>query len=82
MWSLLVEETSFNNLLCSVIQSSYNTHITHTVLLLGEKALLTLITHIINTSIATGTFPDQWKKAVVIPILITPVLDMWVLFIL
>ena len=35
----------------------------------GEKALLIPITHIINASIASGTFPDHWKKAIVIPIL-------------
>ena len=37
--------------------------------MLGKKALLTPITHIINYSIALGVFPDHWKKAIVIPIL-------------
>ena len=43
--------------------------ISQDVIMLGEKALLTPITYIINASIASGTFPNHWKKAVVIPIL-------------
>ena len=39
------------------------------IIMTGEKALLIPITHIINASIASGTFPDHWKKAIVIPIL-------------
>jgi hypothetical protein len=39
------------------------------VIMMGERVLITPITHIINTSIVTGTFPNHWKKAVVIPIL-------------
>ena len=43
--------------------------ISQDVIMMGEKALLTPITHIINSSISTGVFPNHWKKAVVIPIL-------------
>ena len=38
-------------------------------LLLGANVLVTPITHIINTCISTGIFPEPWKNAVVIPIL-------------
>ena len=43
--------------------------ISQDVIMMGEKALLTPITHIINSSISKGVFPNHWKKAVVIPIL-------------
>ena len=43
--------------------------ISQDVIMMGEKALLTPITHIINSSISNGVFPNHWKKAVVIPIL-------------
>ena len=39
------------------------------VLLLGMEVLATPLTEIINCSITTGKFPDQWKEAVVVPIL-------------
>ena len=39
------------------------------IMLLGEMALITPLTHLINTSIATGVFPDHWKEAIMIPIL-------------
>ena len=44
--------------------------ISQDVILLGEKTLMAPITYLINTSITSGVFPDHWKKAVVIPILI------------
>ena len=37
--------------------------ISQDVIMVGEKVLLTPITHIINASIASGKFPDNWKKA-------------------
>ena len=38
-------------------------------LLLGLEALAAPLTEIINTSISTGIVPEQWKEAIVVPIL-------------
>lgn len=34
----------------------------------GSPVTIPVITHIFNHSLKTGTFPDEWKKAVVIPV--------------
>ena len=39
------------------------------LLLLGKDALLIPITKLLNTLISTGTFPESWKEATVVPIL-------------
>ena len=38
-------------------------------LLLGKEVMVIPLTHIINTSITSGTVPKDWKEATVIPIL-------------
>ena len=38
------------------------------LLKLGAEALALPLTHIINTSIATGQFPTQWKKGKITPL--------------
>ena len=38
------------------------------ILKLGRHYLVPAITHIINLSISTQTFPEEWKKAKVIPL--------------
>ena len=50
-------------------RSSGTDGITQECLLTGVDVLAIPITHIINTSIKTGTFPEHWKEAVVVPIL-------------
>ena len=42
---------------------------TQECLLNGMEVLAIPLTHIINTSITTGTVPDSWKEAIVVPIL-------------
>jgi hypothetical protein len=49
-------------------KSSGKDGISQECLLLGLDVLATPLTAIINHSINTGTFPSQWKEAVVIPI--------------
>ena len=50
-------------------KSKGNDGITQECLLLGEETLAGPLTEIINQSIETGTFPTQWREAVVVPIL-------------
>ena len=38
------------------------------VIKLAKKELVPAITHILNLSISTGTFPEMWKKAKIIPL--------------
>ena len=38
-------------------------------LLMGQEVLAAPLTKIINSSIVSGVFPDQWKEAIVVPIL-------------
>ena len=38
--------------------------------------MLPLLTHIINISLSTGVFPDQWKTALVVPLLKKTGLDL------
>ena len=38
-------------------------------LLLGQEAVATPLTEVINSSIKQGTFPEQWKEAIVVPLL-------------
>ena len=50
-------------------KSKGNDGISQECLLLGTEVLAGPLTKIINTSIETGHFPDQWKEAIVVPIL-------------
>ena len=50
-------------------KSKGNDGITQECLLLGTEVLAGPLTKIINTSIESGHFPDQWKEAIVVPIL-------------
>ena len=38
-------------------------------LLLGQEVLASPLTDVVNSSITTGTFPVEWKEAIVVPIL-------------
>jgi hypothetical protein len=38
-------------------------------LLLGHEVIAAPLANVINSTIATGTFPEQWKEAIVVPIL-------------
>ena len=50
-------------------KSKGNDGISQECLLKGLDVLATPLTKIINNSISTGIFPDQWKEAIVVPIL-------------
>ena len=50
-------------------KSKGNDGISQECLLLGLDVLAAPITKIINNSITSGVFPDQWKEAIVVPIL-------------
>ena len=50
-------------------KSKGNYGISQECLLLGLDVLAAPITKIINNSITSGVFPDQWKEAIVVPIL-------------
>ena len=43
--------------------------VTQELLLLGKETLVTPLTWLINSSISSGTFPETWKEATVVPIL-------------
>ena len=43
--------------------------VTQECLLNGMEVLAIPLTHIVNTSITSGTVPDSWKEAIVVPIL-------------
>ena len=50
-------------------KSKGNDGISQECLLLGLDVLAAPLTKIINNSITSGVFPDQWKEAIVVPIL-------------
>jgi len=50
-------------------KSKGNDGIPQDCLLLGQEVLTGPLTEIINASITSGIFPDQWKEAIVVPIL-------------
>ena len=50
-------------------KSKGNDGIPQDCLLLGQEILAGPLTEIINASITSGVFPDQWKEAIVVPIL-------------
>ena len=43
--------------------------VTQELLLLGKETLVAPLTWLINSSISSGTFPEPWKEATVVPIL-------------
>ena len=49
-------------------KSKGNDGISQECLLQGLEVLAAPLTYVINNSIATGVFPDQWKEAIVVPI--------------
>ena len=50
-------------------KSKGNDGISQECLILGHEALAGPLTNVINASINDGIFPDQWKEAIVVPIL-------------
>ena len=50
-------------------KSSGNDGISQECLLEGAEILTIPLTRLINTSIESGIFPEEWKKAVVTPLL-------------
>ena len=50
-------------------KSKGNYDISQECLILGLETLAAPLTEIINASISTGTVPEQWKEAIVVPIL-------------
>ena len=50
-------------------KSSGKDGVTQEYLLLGKDVIAIPLTRIINASISSGKFPDQWKESTVCPIL-------------
>ena len=50
-------------------KSKGNDGIPQDCLLLGQDVIAGPLTDVINTSISSGVFPEQWKEAIVVPIL-------------
>ena len=50
-------------------KSKGNDGIPQDCLLLGQEVIAGPLTEVINSSITTGAFPEEWKEAIVVPIL-------------